>query len=160
MTFIADLHPFALFTGHQQGAHAQASGGLGRAVRALTCWAPATAPTPSGGPNWRNSWAGPGKRPVPAAGRAQALEGACCRIWARGRGRFFSAQTEISSIYKRLGKVRKIHNLVFVPSLEDAERLPCGWRRSAIWPRTVGPFWGWIPATCWKSCWNARPTGS
>lgn len=32
-------------------------------------------------------------------------------------------QTEISSIYKRLGKVRKIHNLVFVPSLEDAERL-------------------------------------
>lgn len=35
----------------------------------------------------------------------------------------FVLQTEISSIYKRGGKVRKVHNLVFVPSLEDAERL-------------------------------------
>ena len=35
----------------------------------------------------------------------------------------FILQTEISSIYKRGGKVRKVHNLVFVPTLEDAERL-------------------------------------
>ena len=35
----------------------------------------------------------------------------------------FLWQTEISSIYKRHGKVRKIHNLVFVPTLEDAQRL-------------------------------------
>jgi Uncharacterized conserved protein len=35
----------------------------------------------------------------------------------------FLLQTEISSIYKRGGKVRKVHNLVFVPTLEDAERL-------------------------------------
>ena len=35
----------------------------------------------------------------------------------------FMLQTEISSIYKRGGKVRKVHNLVFVPTLEDAERL-------------------------------------
>lgn len=35
----------------------------------------------------------------------------------------FIPQTEISSIYKRHGKVRKIHNLVFVPTLEDADRL-------------------------------------
>lgn len=35
----------------------------------------------------------------------------------------FCLQAEISSIYKRHGKVRKVHNLVFVPSLEDAERL-------------------------------------
>ncbi|MBO4301401.1 MAG: UvrD-helicase domain-containing protein [Desulfovibrio sp.] len=35
----------------------------------------------------------------------------------------FLWQTEISSIYKRHGKVRKIHNLIFVPTLEDAERL-------------------------------------
>ncbi|MBQ3059495.1 MAG: UvrD-helicase domain-containing protein [Desulfovibrio sp.] len=35
----------------------------------------------------------------------------------------FCLQAEISSIYKRQGKVRKIHNLIYVPTLEDAERL-------------------------------------
>ncbi|MBD5416886.1 MAG: UvrD-helicase domain-containing protein [Desulfovibrio sp.] len=35
----------------------------------------------------------------------------------------FCLQAEISSIYKRGGKVRKVHNLVFVPTLEDADRL-------------------------------------
>ncbi|MBQ4566810.1 MAG: UvrD-helicase domain-containing protein [Desulfovibrio sp.] len=35
----------------------------------------------------------------------------------------FCLQGEISSIYKRHGKVRKVHNLVYVSSLEDAERL-------------------------------------
>lgn len=38
-------------------------------------------------------------------------------------GPLFCLQTEISSIYKRGGQVRKVHNLVFVPTLEDAERL-------------------------------------
>ena len=38
-------------------------------------------------------------------------------------GPLFLLQTEISSIYKRHGKVRKVHNLVFVPSLDDADRL-------------------------------------
>lgn len=35
----------------------------------------------------------------------------------------FLLQTEISSIYKRHGSVHKVHNLLFVPTLEDAERL-------------------------------------
>ena len=35
----------------------------------------------------------------------------------------FMLQGEISSIYKRHGKVRKVHNLVFVRTLEDAQRL-------------------------------------
>jgi uncharacterized protein (TIGR00375 family) len=34
----------------------------------------------------------------------------------------FMLSTEISSIYKRGGKVRKIHNLVYMPSLEQAKR--------------------------------------
>ncbi|MFW5490571.1 MAG: UvrD-helicase domain-containing protein [Desulfovibrio sp.] len=34
----------------------------------------------------------------------------------------FILQTEISSIYKRGGKVRKVHNLVFVPNLDAARR--------------------------------------
>lgn len=40
-----------------------------------------------------------------------------------GAGPLFCLQTEISSIYKRGGKTRKVHNLVFVPTLEDAEKL-------------------------------------
>jgi DNA helicase-2/ATP-dependent DNA helicase PcrA len=35
----------------------------------------------------------------------------------------FILQVEISSIYKRDGKVRKIHNLVYLPDLEAADRL-------------------------------------
>lgn len=35
----------------------------------------------------------------------------------------FMLQGEISSIYKRGGKVRKVHNLVYVPTLEAAENL-------------------------------------
>jgi len=38
-----------------------------------------------------------------------------------GRVRFM-LQTEISSIYKRGGKVRKVHNLVYMPSFEAAEK--------------------------------------
>jgi uncharacterized protein (TIGR00375 family) len=34
----------------------------------------------------------------------------------------FMLSTEISSIYKRGGKVRKVHNLVFMPSLDQAKR--------------------------------------
>jgi uncharacterized protein (TIGR00375 family) len=37
-------------------------------------------------------------------------------------GTKFMLSTEISSIYKRGGKVRKIHNLVYMPSLEQAKR--------------------------------------
>lgn len=40
----------------------------------------------------------------------------------RGEVRFV-LQTEISSIYRRDGRVRKIHNLVFLPSIEAADRL-------------------------------------
>ncbi|MCR5562699.1 MAG: UvrD-helicase domain-containing protein [Desulfovibrio sp.] len=39
------------------------------------------------------------------------------------RGPLFCLQTEISSIYKRGGRVRKVHNLVYLPTLDDADRL-------------------------------------
>ena len=35
----------------------------------------------------------------------------------------FCLQCEISSIYRKNGRVRKIHNLIFVPTLDDADRL-------------------------------------
>ncbi len=37
-------------------------------------------------------------------------------------GPLFLLQAEISSIYKKDGKVRKVHNLVYLPDLESAER--------------------------------------
>lgn len=40
-----------------------------------------------------------------------------------GGGARFILQGEISSIYKRGGKVRKVHNLVFLPTLEAAKAL-------------------------------------
>lgn len=39
------------------------------------------------------------------------------------QGPLFMLQTEISSIYKRHGKVRKVHNLIFMRTLEDAAKL-------------------------------------
>ncbi|WP_297671467.1 UvrD-helicase domain-containing protein [uncultured Desulfovibrio sp.] len=51
------------------------------------------------------------------------LAGAALRHAGDAAGPLFMLQTEISSIYKRGGKVRKVHNLIYVPTLEDAERL-------------------------------------
>ena len=51
------------------------------------------------------------------------LGGARTRPHEGGKEPLFCLQAEISSIYKRHGKVRKVHNLLFVPSLEDADRL-------------------------------------
>ena len=39
------------------------------------------------------------------------------------QGPLFMLQAEISSIYKRHGKVRKVHNLIFMRTLEDATKL-------------------------------------
>lgn len=43
---------------------------------------------------------------------------ACCRIPVR-----FMLTVEISNIYKRLNKVRKVHNLIFAPSFESAKKI-------------------------------------
>ena len=63
-------------------------------------------------------------------------------------GPLFLLQTEISSIYKRQGKVRKVHNLIFVPTLDDADRSGWSWWATCI--PTAVPSWAWTPATCWR----------
>ena len=45
--------------------------------------------------------------------------------WAGDAPRFVISG-EISSIYKQGGKVRKVHNLILLPSLEDAATSPPG----------------------------------
>ena len=41
------------------------------------------------------------------------------------RDPLFLIQAEISSIYKKDGAVRKVHNLVFMPTLDSADKLSC-----------------------------------
>ena len=63
--------------------------------------------------------------PVAAMGKAGAAwlrSGAAENAGGDALGPRFILQGEISSIYKRGGKVRKVHNLVFMPTLEAAER--------------------------------------
>ena len=48
----------------------------------------------------------------------------------------FVLSTEISSIYKKNDKVRKVHNVVLIPSLEAAEK----WSPSAGNSRQTGPL--------------------
>jgi uncharacterized protein (TIGR00375 family) len=43
--------------------------------------------------------------------------------WARAREVRFILSVEISCIYKRHGKTRKVHNLVFMPDFESADKL-------------------------------------
>ncbi len=56
-------------------------------------------------------------KPASLPGLEDALSG------DEAKGPLFCLQTEISSIYKRGGKVRKVHNLVYLPTLDDADRL-------------------------------------
>ena len=60
----------------------------------------------------------------------------------------FVVSGEISCIYKKDGKTRKVHNLILLPGLEEARS---GWRRSATCTPTAGPSWGWTAATCSQS---------
>ena len=60
----------------------------------------------------------------------------------------FVVTGEISSIYKKNGKTRKVHNLILLPGLEAAERLSRSWRRSANIHRTDGQSWVWTAVTC------------
>jgi PHP family Zn ribbon phosphoesterase len=54
---------------------------------------------------------------------AENAENADAAAELAGSSPFFCLQAEISSIYKRHGKVRKIHSLVYAPTLDDAERI-------------------------------------
>lgn len=57
------------------------------------------------------------------AERLDFLGGGQIRAHDHDKGPLFCLQAEISSIYKRGGKVRKVHNLLFAPSLEAADRI-------------------------------------
>lgn len=54
----------------------------------------------------------------------------------------FLVTGEISSIYKKDGKVRKVHNVILLPSLEPRKSWPCAWKKSATCTPTAGRSWG------------------
>ena len=56
---------------------------------------------------------------------------------------------EISSIYKKNGRVRKVHSLILLPGLEDARTdIRQGWNRSAIFIPMDARSWDWTVMIC------------
>ena len=66
----------------------------------------------------------------------------------------FVVTGEISSIYKKNDKTRKVHNLLILPGLEAADRLSAGWRRSEISIQTEDRSWDWTAGLFWKFSWK------
>ena len=72
-----------------------------------------------------------------------------------GRPVAFILSSELSFIYSKGGKVRKVHVMVLAPDFESVERINGASRPSATSSRTDGPSWGW---TCGCSAgWSPRP---
>lgn len=66
----------------------------------------------------------------------------------------FVVTGEISSIYKKNDRVRKVHSLLILPGLEDAKKYPESWKILATFILTGGRSWGLTVKICWKLCWN------
>ena len=61
----------------------------------------------------------------------------------------FLLSVEISSIYKKNGRTRKVHNLVMLPDLGMPKCSIAALGPSVISRRTGGPSWGSIAMICW-----------
>ena len=64
---------------------------------------------------------------------------------------------EISNIYKRGGKTRKVHNLILLPSLEAAEALSHKLEAIGNIHSDGRPILGLDSGTCWRSRWRPAP---
>lgn len=68
-----------------------------------------------------------------------------------GKAPRFVLSGEISSIYKKGGKTRKVHSLILLPGFNEADALlPQGWKRSEISIQTDVLFWGCPVMIFWK----------
>jgi len=65
----------------------------------------------------------------------------------------FTLEVEISTIYKRDGRTRKVHHLVYVPELDCARRFIQSLSRIGNLNSDGRPILGlgWTPGTCWRS---------
>lgn len=67
----------------------------------------------------------------------------------------FVVTGEISSIYKQGERVRKVHSLLLLPGLEDAERLSLRLEQIGnIHSLTVGPYWDCPAMISLRLCWS------
>ena len=66
----------------------------------------------------------------------------------------FVVTGEISSIYKKKDKVRKVHSLILLPGLEDAEIISGKLESIGTSIPTDVQYWDYTAGTCWKSCWS------
>ena len=55
---------------------------------------------------------------------------------------------EISCIYKKGGKVRKVHHVILLPGLDSARNLSARLEAIGTSTRTGGLFWGWTAGIC------------
>ena len=67
-----------------------------------------------------------------------------------GEGTRFVVSGEISSIYKKNGKTRKVHNVILLPSLEAADAMAQCLEKSEIFTLTAVRFWVWTVMIFWK----------
>ena len=70
-----------------------------------------------------------------------------CEVAGEAR---FVLSAEISSIYKKDGRTRKVHNVILMPSFEAAGGFPRAWSALATCIPTAAPSLDWTAATCWK----------
>ena len=61
---------------------------------------------------------------------------------------------EISSIYKKNGKCRKVHNVLLLSGLEEADKIA---GRLEIFTQMEGQYWDLIVTIFWKFYWKTVP---
>lgn len=61
---------------------------------------------------------------------------------------------EISSIYKKYDRVRKVHSLILLPVWKKRKLYPVSWRRSGISIRMEDRYWDWTVMIYWRYCLN------
>ena len=66
------------------------------------------------------------------------------------RNTFFVVSGEISSIYKKNGKTRKVHNVILLPGLEAADAMAQRLEKSEIFTQMVVRFLVWTVMIFWK----------
>ena len=77
-----------------------------------------------------------------------------------GEPPFFLVSGEISTIYKRDGRTRKVHHLILLPSLDGARQLSRRLEQIGNLHSDGRPSWAWTAGTCWRFCWKPVPRRS
>ena len=117
--YIADLHIHSRFSRATSKEGDPEHLRLWAQRKGIRWWERGILPILTGVGNWRKAGeAGDGLYRLEKGISAGGLAG------LRGRrAPFFVVSGEISSIYKKNGKMRKVHNVILLPGLEEADRL-------------------------------------